>query len=374
MLTRCGINDYDPSWLRGLISTLRNTHELMATISRDMHSGHPVRVAVYGAGVPGWLAVSLMAEYPELFPVLYLDRDAARFREVDYNLNVLKKPALPVKTLGEYVPGEADVLLCATSPGSYADIIKDLDSHSIGLPRYFMHFNSGLDCIHERGVPFLLTTPGRCGTMWMRRMCRFLAPTVGYNEVHCINEDLTWNYESILGMRIGQYAVGHHEFTPELRAVIEAGELNSVYLFRDPRDIEVSYSFFSKRFGDTQRYEFDEDTYSWTIQHMRSWLGNSANKPVRFEDLKADPGGVMRQFCGLVGWEVDGGTFNKVVDATTFKRLSGRDAGQAVNNAHYRKGASGDWKLYYDESIKDRVKELSGDLLVELGYERDMDW
>lgn len=40
----------------------------------------------------------------------------------------------------------------------------------------------------------------------------------------------------------------------------------------------------------------------------------------------------------------------------------------------YRKGQSGNWRQEFDEEVKERFKAVAGDLLIELGYEKDLNW
>jgi len=44
-------------------------------------------------------------------------------------------------------------------------------------------------------------------------------------------------------------------------------------------------------------------------------------------------------------------------------------------NSHtFRTGKSGNWKTVFTERQKDLFKEIAGDLLIELGYEKDYNW
>lgn len=39
-----------------------------------------------------------------------------------------------------------------------------------------------------------------------------------------------------------------------------------------------------------------------------------------------------------------------------------------------RKGVPGDWRNHFSDTVKERFKEMTGDGLIKLGYEKDMDW
>ncbi|UYP07519.1 sulfotransferase domain-containing protein [Priestia megaterium] len=40
----------------------------------------------------------------------------------------------------------------------------------------------------------------------------------------------------------------------------------------------------------------------------------------------------------------------------------------------FRKGKIGDWKIEFSEAHKEAFKEIAGDLLIQLGYEKDYNW
>ena len=67
--------------------------------------------------------------------------------------------------------------------------------------------------------------------------------------------------------------------------------------------------------------------------------------------------------------------FQVVVNNNSFKKLSGgRVIGVEDNNSHYRKGSSGDWKLYFNEKHKNYFKSKYGEILKKLKYEKDDVW
>ena len=47
---------------------------------------------------------------------------------------------------------------------------------------------------------------------------------------------------------------------------------------------------------------------------------------------------------------------------------------QANNLSHFRKGIAGDWKNYFTKDVCEWVKEVAGDTLIDMGYEKNLDW
>jgi hypothetical protein len=65
----------------------------------------------------------------------------------------------------------------------------------------------------------------------------------------------------------------------------------------------------------------------------------------------------------------------RCIEATSFERLSkGRKRGEEDSSSFHRKGVAGDWRGVFTERDKEVFKEAAGELLIQLGYERDDDW
>ena len=65
----------------------------------------------------------------------------------------------------------------------------------------------------------------------------------------------------------------------------------------------------------------------------------------------------------------------EVIDEFSFKKLSGgRRPGEENRKSHFRKGKAGDWANHFTEDHKAYFKDKFGDLLIQLGYEKDLNW
>ena len=101
--------------------------------------------------------------------------------------------------------------------------------------------------------------------------------------------------------------------------------------------------------------------------------GNYAE--VRYEDLLARPEEQFARLFSFLGAASDEGTVASCVQETSFERRSGgRAQGQEDSLSGVRKGVAGDWKGVFTARDREVFKASAGELLVELGYERDTDW
>jgi hypothetical protein len=73
---------------------------------------------------------------------------------------------------------------------------------------------------------------------------------------------------------------------------------------------------------------------------------------------------------------IESGLFRRLVEEYSYEtqvRKRGTFKRRQASNT-LRKGSPGEWKDYFTPEIKEKVKELIGDELIELGYEENYDW
>jgi hypothetical protein len=96
---------------------------------------------------------------------------------------------------------------------------------------------------------------------------------------------------------------------------------------------------------------------------------------VRYEDLLGHPDEEVGRLAGFLGADTSEKAVHRAVGSASFEKLSrGRERGQEDTSSFYRKGIAGDWKNYFTARDRQIYKEEAGELLIRLGYERDLDW
>ena len=137
--------------------------------------------------------------------------------------------------------------------------------------------------------------------------------------------------------------------------------------------------------GLTQTGVFTEE---WLRQAARNWrllvgravedgpaLLGSDYTEVRYEDLLERPNEEVERLLGFLGVDTEKSLVEHCVSSASFEKLSkGRERGQEDPTSFYRKGVAGDWKNLFNERDRQVYKEEAGELLIRLGYERDLDW
>lgn len=183
------------------------------------------------------------------------------------------------------------------------------------------------------------------------------------------------------------------------------GDLNIrfIVLVRDPRDIINSFHFKTMpelSLGHQEAIDLCLDGYtrvSDDLDYVMGWpdikfmmesflfaMKSPNMHVVKFEDLNANEIPTLRKMLAFAG--IDNNPLAPIktadlLDAAnycTFEYQTGgkrsRGQGSAGWEGNCRKGTSGDWRNNFTEKNVDKFKEMTGELLVELGYEDNMDW
>lgn len=192
----------------------------------------------------------------------------------------------------------------------------------------------------------------------------------------------------------GMFVSAHAKFHPVLQAMLEELQFKQILLLRDPRDIVVSHTLFVKQevwhyhhkfYNENLRDDkerimatikgFEWDDYSRAsirevFDGFVAWLGKPHTLAVRFEDLVGSRGGGDSE-TQLAEVKRVGNFVDRSLTREQTLRIAQQMYGKGLT---FRKGSVGDWRNHFDEEHRRVFKELAGDLLIELGYEQDVDW
>jgi hypothetical protein len=95
---------------------------------------------------------------------------------------------------------------------------------------------------------------------------------------------------------------------------------------------------------------------------------------IRYEDLIADEQTGFAKIIEYCQIDIPPAKLEDIVNENSFRKQAGRKPGDEDVSSHYRKGISGDWKNHCTDRIKAKFKEKFGQILIDTGYENDMDW
>ena len=199
---------------------------------------------------------------------------------------------------------------------------------------------------------------------------------------------LTW----LDSLRRGDIASAHLFARPEAVSRVTSPAFIPYFIFRDPRDVVVSHVFYVT---DMEARHVHHNYYvslpDFDSRLKISILGRpDAN--VEFPDIAArfapylgwlDQASVMKiHFEDLIDDRAT--TLNRIIDhflarvpLETPRRLILEALESSINpkrSPTFRSGKTGEWKKHFTEEHKKIFKDVAGNLLVRLGYEKDNDW
>ncbi|MBG0777412.1 MAG: sulfotransferase domain-containing protein [Desulfovibrionaceae bacterium] len=390
-----GSSDYPAAMMGDLDELVQDAHEIAHEIARAIADrgtpengggapAAPANVYVYGALGPAWLVGRALDEHPRLAVRGYIDRDRDRLLEMAALGRHVPAPLLhpdelpPGPTDGSpngspSGPTPADAVVVATAPAHHRDVAATLARR---LPRariFFLHRSPCAAPARAPRPPLLLTTPGRCGTLWLAHLLGHLLRPLGYRSVRLPPSGAPDDPDALAAALVpGRWCAGHVPPSPALVAAATAerstATLRAVHLFRDPRDMQVSAAFYNHG-----AFRYDPHYLELKLGQIEAWKDVPGVLHLRYEKLRADTAGTLARVlahAGIDGADAAPQRVRAVCRLFTFERLSGgRSPGQEDGAAHYRKGVCGDWKNRYSAAEARNAAERFGARLATLGYE-----
>jgi estrone sulfotransferase len=169
----------------------------------------------------------------------------------------------------------------------------------------------------------------------------------------------------------------HKPFRPEYARVI--------YLYRDGRDVALSYYDFHKKLRDNpddfptflSKMLRGEVPYGTWQDHVASWLFDDKTVdllPVCYETLYQDTRAELERIGCFVGCQWSADDIQAAIDKSSFERFQ-RDYAQYKQETHWRKGFTGGvkggpgkWREVFTPELNDMFWRYAGEIAGKLGY------
>lgn len=195
-------------------------------------------------------------------------------------------------------------------------------------------------------------------------------------------------------LRPGDIAYGHLHAKPGILQVLNGEHFVPFFIYRDPRDVVLSHVFYVTEIETNHvhhRYyadvldSFDERLMTSILGIPGStipfpdinnrfkpyfgWLDSPKTLSLRYEEFIVD---LSRTMVRILEHAISGGfnlqvSLDKAIDALKLEI-------DPQKSPTFRSGKIGKWKEYFSEQHIKMFKEVSGDLLIRLGYENDNNW
>jgi hypothetical protein len=193
-------------------------------------------------------------------------------------------------------------------------------------------------------------------------------------------------------LRHGDVASAHLFAQSEAVTRVCSANFIPYFIFRDPRDVVVSHVFYVTDMEARHvHHEYYQSLPDFSARLNVSILGRP-ELDVEFPDIAA-------RFAPYLGWlahdEVLSIHFEDLINdrasalihimdhflarsaLQTPRQLLLDSLDSSINPSRsptFRSGKTGEWKKHFTEEHKRIFKDVAGDLLIRLGYEKDLDW
>jgi hypothetical protein len=252
---------------------------------------------------------------------------------------------------------------------------------------------------YENHVLFIAGLP-KSGTTWVQTQ---LARVPGYNIRHFHDPDNCTVDHNIcehvfLSLPKHGYSVLklHTKYSEQNFKIIKKYVPKFVVMIRDLRDMCVSRYFHVKNEEQHPHYElYNRETLEDGMMHsmhviedeyvswVKDWVDVAKNFPdmimlIKYEELNSSPKDSFKKIFDFFNLPYD----NQYLDTLSESKLRNEKDIKAeldksvglrtISTA--RKGIVGDWKNYFKDDHRNKFKEIAGELLIELGYEKNLNW
>lgn len=193
-------------------------------------------------------------------------------------------------------------------------------------------------------------------------------------------------------LRSRDVASAHLFARPEAVARVVSPKFAPYFIFRDPRDVVVSHVFYVTNMEARHvHHDYYQSLPDFNARLTVSILGRP--------DANIEFSNIADRFAPYLGWldhnEVltihfedlihdRAATLTRIMDhllnrapLQTTRQLILEALETSINpkkSPTFRSGKTGEWKKYFTDEHKKIFKDVAGDLLVKLGYEKDNNW
>jgi len=194
----------------------------------------------------------------------------------------------------------------------------------------------------------------------------------------------------------GDIAYGHLHADPKISNLLCQENFFTVFIIRDPRDVAVSHVHY---ITDMEKKHIHHDYYQNSLHSFSDRLETSI-KGIPSKSNSTTMPNIYERFLPYLGWldlpqiltihyedliEHQVNSLKTILDQAIQKgfviRTSQNHAidilSQCINpesSPTFRSGKIGSWKSSFNDQNKKLFKQISGDLLIRLGYEENTNW
>jgi hypothetical protein len=208
---------------------------------------------------------------------------------------------------------------------------------------------------------------------------------------------------TLFHLQNGQVVTAHLAFDEKIKEDLLQNSIKQVFIYRDPRDVTVSLRhFINEKFPEhplhkvfknrlvTKDQQLDalicgvdligeEKENTWNLERYPGvceefkqiylWMNEPSIYRIKYEDLTRNPEQKDKVLEGMIDFLFTDSNIEKNSLLESMKQNINPTASWT-----YRQGNVGNWKEEFNDEHKSNFKQVSEQLLIKTGYEKDDNW
>lgn len=240
-----------------------------------------------------------------------------------------------------------------------------------------------MNSIRKNQPIIFVISPYRSGGHWFTHIYNYtLRDKFGFVDASSRLGDYKPSYAHFFaegGLLPGEYMMAHFHYIDELNEFSKREDVRLVINLRDIRDRVASMLnalYFWKK-AEGQEISFEQYVESEFMQKTKecaeeidAFMSINNIYKLYYEMMLSSPSQTLINLFKFFDLDLSSSHASEVLEKCSFKNLSGgREKGHEDKKSPYRKGISGDWKNFFTESQKERMKPFVDPLHNRLGYQ-----
>jgi len=281
--------------------------------------------------------------------------------------------------------------------------IAKISKKILSYPRYYYFLIKGKvgyikrKNLYKNNILFIAGFP-KSGTTWLENMLSFIP---GYTSIIPLSAtkyemknksslEFDLPEDTFKRLENGLYILKMHLYgSRHNRRLLKKEKIKYCVMLRDIRDAAVSHYFYVRRtpwhpehpdyknlnIKEGLNYFCKTRITEW-VNWMNTWIVERDKKEsllVKYEDLLQNTFGLFKNIIKHFDIQISDKRIKKIIRLNKFSRLKNKE-NLSRRKGFFRKGKTGDWKNYFDDEIKEKFKNNTGEILIKLGYEKNLNW
>jgi hypothetical protein len=250
------------------------------------------------------------------------------------------------------------------------------------------------DCAEQIPGVLAVSIP-KCGTHLLIKLLEELGFSLQH---HRMATTVQMDYQNLRGL-IGKKYFSTHLVAPQ-GPIHECIDYKTIYIYRDPRDQVVSFAYFMKKYPqwvdsnlpvdvlisklivDVPVYNTHQES-DWNDPLLKN-IGSIKNFYDLYKGWHEYPNIYITTFEKLVGAKGGGSDeeqYQEIYNIARYLNIAVSDIDIKAIQEHlfggtetFRTGQIGSWRTHFTPDDKGMFKQVAGQMLIDLGYEQDLNW